>query len=370
MTSTIQFQSQHLNEKVVNNVLNKPFSSLTQDDLLDLNREIEKTLVYHDSDPETQKVQRLLSYNLNIQAFKPLDQRSFIEFVIDYMVDWTNENIDTITPLQADYIFDAAMADGTMTYNKIKSINYIHAFWDDFLEDDINCMDQASDIFTYPESFLVYQSLYMCERLIYAICDGNNIQNEDKKNFYLDPNSPDFITNNKNLKNPIKEPIILNKLCTDPNKPFTMRESLSDIIDGNIRFKPQYIVNQLKKSLADMGVEVEQHVVLKNTIIIKYLFETTENDAETYHQVTIGLTPLANNIDYDVKENDVQITFENQINYGRYPKTNNDFSPKFRFFEINSDEDLNKLIDLITTLVVNDIHFTKTLKRLKFEELY
>ena len=189
-------------------------------------------------------------------------------------------------------------------------------------------------------------------------------------NNYLDPNSQDFITNNRNLKNPIKEPIILNKLCTDPTKPFVMRESLSDIIDGNIRFKPQYIVNQLKKSLADMDVQVEQHVVLKNTIIIKYLFETTENDAETYHQVTIGLTPLANNIDYGVKENDIQITFENQINYGRYPKTHNDFSPKFRFFEINSDEDLDKLIDLITTLITNDIHFTKTLKRLKFEELY
>lgn len=44
MTSTIQFQSQHLNEKVVNNVLNKPFSALTQDDLLDLNRELEKNI--------------------------------------------------------------------------------------------------------------------------------------------------------------------------------------------------------------------------------------------------------------------------------------------------------------------------------------
>lgn len=186
-------------------------------------------------------------------------------------------------------------------------------------------------------------------------------------NNYLDPNSPDFITNNRNLKNPIKEPIILNKLCTDPNKPFTMRESLSDIIDGNIRFKPQYIINQLKKSLTDMDVKVEQHPVLKNTIILKYLFETTELDEESYHQITIGLTPLANNIDFNVKENDVEIIFEKRIDYGQ---TSNDFSPKFRFFKINSDVDLDKLIDLITTLVTNDIHFTKTLKRLKFEELY
>jgi hypothetical protein len=186
-------------------------------------------------------------------------------------------------------------------------------------------------------------------------------------NNYLDPKSPDFITNNRNLKKPIKEPIILNKLCTDPTKPFVMRESLSDIIDGNIRFKPQYIVNQLKKSLADMDVEVEQHVVLKNTIILKYLFETTELDVETYHQVTIGLTPLANNIDFNVKENDVEIIFEKKVDSAQ---NSDDFSPKFRFFEINSDEDINKLIDLITTLVVNDIHFTKTLQRLEFEELY
>ena len=184
---------------------------------------------------------------------------------------------------------------------------------------------------------------------------------------YLDPNSPDFITNNNNLKNPIKEPIILNKLCRNNGELLSIRESLSDIIDGNIRFKPQYIVNQLKKSLADIGVEIEQHPILKNTITLKYLFETTELDEESHHQITIGLTPLADNIHSNAKENDVEIIFEKRIDFG----TNcDDFLPKFRFFEINSDEDLNKMNDLIITLVVNDINFTKTLKRLKFEELY
>ena len=116
-----------------------------------------------------------------------------------------------------------------------------------------------------------------------------------------------------------------------------------------------------------MDVEIEQHIVLKNTIILKYLLETTKLDEESHHQVTIGLTPLADNINSNAKENDVEIIFEKRINSG----TNcDDFAPKFRFFEINSDEDLDKLHDLITTLVVNDIHFTKTLKRLKFEELY
>ena len=200
---------------------------------------------------------------------------------------------------------------------------------------------------------------------------GNNINWIDNMienwNAFLDPNSQDFITNNRNLKNPIKEPIILNKLCTDPIKPFIIRESLSDIIDGNIRFKPNYIVDQLQKSLNDMDVQIAKYNNLTNNIIIRYLFEITENNEESYHQISINLTPLADNIDSNAKENDVEITFDKRVNYG----TNyDDFTPKFRFFEINSDEDLDRLHDLITTLVVNDIHFTRTLQRLEFEELY
>ena len=184
-------------------------------------------------------------------------------------------------------------------------------------------------------------------------------------NNYLDPNSPDFVT--KNLKNPIKEPIILNKLCTDYGKPFVSRESLSDIIDGNIRFKPQYLVEQLKNSLEDMDVEIEQQPVIKNYINLKYLFETTEDRGESYHEIEIDLTPLAENNNSRAKENDVQITFEQKVDYG----TNfTIFTPKFRYFEINSDEHIDRLHDLIVTLVINDIHFTKTLKRLEFEELY
>lgn len=200
---------------------------------------------------------------------------------------------------------------------------------------------------------------------------GNNINWIDNMienwNAFLNPNSQDFITNNRNLKNPIKEPIILNKLCTDPIKTFVIRESLSDIIDGNIRFKPNYIVDQLQKSLNDMDVQIAKYNNLTNNIIIRYLFEITENNEESYHQISINLTPLADNIDSNAKENDVEITFDKRVNYG----TNyDDFTPKFRFFEINSDEDLDRLHDLITTLVVNDIHFTRTLQRLEFDELY
>lgn len=184
---------------------------------------------------------------------------------------------------------------------------------------------------------------------------------------YLNPDSPDFITNGIKLKNPIKEPIILNTLCYDPQKPYQKGESLSDIIDGNMRFKPNYLIRELNKSLKDMDVKSEQHPVLKNYIIIEYLFENCENDEQSYHQIKINLTPLASTNSSYFKENDVNIIFEHVIDSS---VTCDNFTPKFRTFEINSDEDISKLHDIITTLVVNDIQFTKTLKRLEFELLF
>ena len=186
---------------------------------------------------------------------------------------------------------------------------------------------------------------------------------------YVDPQSPKFITNSLNLLNPVKEPIILNTSCTDITKPFQSREYLSDIIDGNIRFKPKYLVSKLKKSLSEMDVKVKQHPILKNMITINYLFEQdeTDEDKQYSHQITIDLTPLANNNSSRAKENEVEIIFSHQHESST---VYDDFMPKFRYFEINSDEDISKLHDLITTLVVNDIQFTKTLKRLKFELLF
>lgn len=186
---------------------------------------------------------------------------------------------------------------------------------------------------------------------------------------YVDPHSPKLITNSMNLLNSIKEPIILNTSCTDITKPFQPREYLSDIIDGNIRFKPKYLVSKLKKSLSEMDVKVEPHSFLKNIININYLFEQDADDEDKHysHQITIDLTPLADTNASKAKENEVEIIFSHQHEAST---VFDDFMPKFRYFEINSDEDISKLHDLITTLVVNDIQFTKTLKRFEFELLF
>lgn len=179
---------------------------------------------------------------------------------------------------------------------------------------------------------------------------NNMVTNWEK---YVDPTSPSFITNN--LKNPIKEPIVLHT-----------RESLSDIIDGNVRFKPQQIVNDLTTSLSEYHVQIKQESMLKNIITIKYLFENID-DHHTYHQITVNLTPLAGNNYCKAKENDVEIMFEQRC---ESTTIYDDFTPKFRYLEIKSDADIYQLHNIIKTLVVNDIQFTKTLKRLNFELLY
>lgn len=170
---------------------------------------------------------------------------------------------------------------------------------------------------------------------------------------FVDPKSPRFVTNN--LKNPIKKPIVLHT-----------NESLSNIIDGTIRFKPQQIVNDLTTSLSEYHVQIEQESMLKNIITIKYLFENIDGQ-QTYHQITVNLTPLASNNGCIAKENDVEIMFEQKCESATIY---DDFTPKFRYLEIKSDADIHQLHDIIKTLVVNDIQFTKTLKRLNFELLY
>lgn len=152
-------------------------------------------------------------------------------------------------------------------------------------------------------------------------------------------------------------------------KAFRKSKWNKNTIKGNIRFKPKYLVSKLKKSLSEMDVKVEQHSFLKNIININYLFEQDADDEDKHysHQITIDLAPLADTNASKAKENEVEIIFSHQHEAST---VFDDFMPKFRYFEINSDEDISNLHDLITTLVVNDIQFTKTLKRLEFELLF
>lgn len=176
---------------------------------------------------------------------------------------------------------------------------------------------------------------------------------------YLKPDSPKFITNSLNLKNPIKEPIILTSLNTNYNEPFTIRESLSDIINGNIRFKPEYLLKALRTSVKDIfDIKIQHRPAYDSYIVLNYLFDTLPDNKESYHQITIDLTPLANQKP-GAKERDVEIVLEKIVNH---QTDYNDFAPRYRYFKIRSDDDLDKLVQFVTTIVFKDVNFTNTLK--------
>lgn len=174
---------------------------------------------------------------------------------------------------------------------------------------------------------------------------------------YLNPDSPKFITNALNLKNPMKEPIILRTLNPTSDQ-FTLRESLSAIIAGNVRFKPEYLIDSLKTLLKDIDINIKHIPYHESEIILTYLHNTLPKDKESWHQVTIDLTPLANQKP-GAKERDVEIVLEKIVNH---QTDYNDFAPRYRYFEINSDDDLNKLTQFIATLIIKDVQFTNTLK--------
>jgi hypothetical protein len=174
---------------------------------------------------------------------------------------------------------------------------------------------------------------------------------------YLNPDSPKFITNSLNLKNSMKEPIILQTL-NPTSEQFAVRESLSSIIAGNMRFKPEYLIKALKTSVKDIfDIKINHYPAYDSYIVLNYLFDTLPDGKESYHQITIDLTPLANQKP-GATERDVEIILEKIVNH---QTDYNDFAPRYRYFKINSDNDLDKLVRVVTTLVFKDVHFTRTL---------
>lgn len=115
-----------------------------------------------------------------------MDQRSFVEYVIDIIYNWVYENLEYDQPtFNTIDVFDAYFADGTMTYNTQQTLNYIRAFWDDFHPNDLEDI-KAEFVFERPEAFLVRQSYNMGERILETIFGYQETYN--KKDFldYID----------------------------------------------------------------------------------------------------------------------------------------------------------------------------------------
>lgn len=183
---SIQFneiEGQHL--EVIKKLVKKPYDQLSQEDLIDIRTIINcyRDLTWQD-DEQYQIINKLLNITLDSQLYRPMDQHSFIEYVINIMYDWVQENIDYGTSTFKAYdAFQCYYADGTITYNTQKTLNYIRAFWNDFHEDDLENFE-TNFVFDRPEAFFVQQCYYMAERVLDTIFPDS--QEEYNKQDFLD----------------------------------------------------------------------------------------------------------------------------------------------------------------------------------------
>lgn len=142
--------------------------NLTQDDQYAIRDLLENTLdrnAVNYQNPTENALIRLLSTTISQQ--RPDDKRSFPEFVIDYIYD-DIEDDDNINTETIEYYFNNALANGTMTMNTQKTINYLSSFWEDIEIDDELYKNYFVNAFKEPEAFLVQVSIEMAKQIVDA----------------------------------------------------------------------------------------------------------------------------------------------------------------------------------------------------------
>lgn len=174
-------------KETIKNILKKPYDQLTQTDLLDIRKILDthRDLTWQE-DEQYQMINNLLNKVLDSQLYRPMEQRTFIEFVIEIIYDWVDQNLEYDEPtFETIQVFDAYFADGTMTYNTHQTLNYIRTFWDEFHEEDLDYIE-AKTVFERPENFFVGQSYQMAIRILGTIFEDQEVYNKQEFLDYID----------------------------------------------------------------------------------------------------------------------------------------------------------------------------------------
>lgn len=141
------------------------FSDLTQDDIIGL-REAIIAALSSSKEEFPEEFLKGFYWLLDSTSLRPMDQRSFPTFACSYLLEYADDQEEDDV-VSEDFAYDAFygyMVDGTLTYNTQKSLNYIRAFWEDFVEEDV-ALTSSEDIFLKPEAFLVNQTYYMARQV-------------------------------------------------------------------------------------------------------------------------------------------------------------------------------------------------------------
>lgn len=174
---TVTFDIPEKTENLFQEYGNVPTYQLTQHDQYAIRDLLEKTLdrnTINYKNPTENALIGLLSTVIDQQ--RPDDKRSFPEFVIDYIYD-DIEDDDNINTETIEYYFNNALANGTMTMNTQKSINYLASFWQDIEIYDELYQNVFVNAFKEPEVFLIQVSTEMAKQIVDAFQDLTEKEN-------------------------------------------------------------------------------------------------------------------------------------------------------------------------------------------------
>ena len=180
MTTKIEFSN--VNETLLDEILDKPKNELSQEDLLTIRNQLANAFIHKTRNLTEQEL--LVNHAMYVltepRYFKPYDQRSLVEFTLSYILNWLDENEDSNLTMSPDNIFSVYLKNKTLTFNRTETLNYIHSFWDDFIDSDVLDVP-VENLFDQPEEFLLSQVCYISRRILVPLWERNLSKTECKK---------------------------------------------------------------------------------------------------------------------------------------------------------------------------------------------
>ena len=180
MTTKIEFSN--VNETLLDEILDKPKNELSQEDLLTIRNQLANAFIHKTRNLTEQEL--LVNHPMYVltepRYFKPYDQRSLVEFTLSYILNWLDENEDSNLTMSPDNIFSVYLKNKTLTFNRSETLNYIHSFWDDFIDSDVLDVP-VENLFDQPEEFLLSQVCYVSKRILVPLWERNLSKTECKK---------------------------------------------------------------------------------------------------------------------------------------------------------------------------------------------
>lgn len=180
MTTNIEFSN--VNEIVLDKILDKPKTKLSQEDLLIIRNQLFNAFNHKTGNLTKQEL--LVNHAMYVltepKYFKPYDQRSLIEFTLGYILDWLEENEGSNLALSPANIFEIYLKNKTLTFNRSETLNYIRAFWDDFIDSDFLDVP-VENLFEQPEEFLLSQVCCISRKILVPLWERNLSKTECKE---------------------------------------------------------------------------------------------------------------------------------------------------------------------------------------------